>query len=57
MSTNATVEQLRRRAGDQPELAITRELQTGHWLMETHPETIADVVLERINTRVDESAA
>lgn len=57
VSTNATVEQLRRRAGDQPELAITRELQTGHWLMETHPETIAEVVLERIGTRVDESAA
>jgi pimeloyl-ACP methyl ester carboxylesterase len=50
VSTDHTVEQLRRRAGDRPELAITRELHTGHWLMETHPEVIAEVVLERINT-------
>ncbi|MDN5715924.1 MAG: alpha/beta fold hydrolase [Janibacter sp.] len=50
VSTDHTVEQLRRRAGDRPELAITRELHTGHWLMETHPEVIAEVVLERIAT-------
>lgn len=50
VSTDHTVEQLHRRAGDRPELAITRELHTGHWLMETHPEVIAEVVLERINT-------
>ncbi|KRE37398.1 hypothetical protein ASG73_06870 [Janibacter sp. Soil728] len=56
-STSYTVEEMRRRAGDRPELAITRELKTGHWLMETHPETIAEVVLERIATPAAEDAA
>ena len=57
VATQHTVEQLRRRAGDQPELAIIRPLETGHWLMETHPEVVADVVLERIGTRRDEALA
>ncbi|MEN3121243.1 MULTISPECIES: alpha/beta fold hydrolase [Janibacter] len=49
-STSYTAEQVRRRAGDRPELAITRELDAGHWLMETHPDVVADVVLELIAT-------
>ncbi|WP_068263846.1 alpha/beta fold hydrolase [Janibacter limosus] len=57
VSTAHTVEQLRRRAGDRPELAITRELKTGHWLMETHPEVIAEVVLERIADVGDQLAS
>lgn len=52
-STQHTVEQLRRRAGDRPELAITRELDAGHWLMETHPDVVAEVILERVRTRTD----
>lgn len=47
-STHFTVNQLRERAGEQVDLVHTLELDTGHWLMETHPETVADVVLERI---------
>lgn len=57
VATSYTVEQMRRRAGDRPELAITRELKTGHWLMETHPEVVAEVILERIRTRPDEALA
>ena len=57
VATTHTVEQLRRRAGDRPELAITRELDAGHWLMETHPDVVADVVLERIGSGRDEALA
>lgn len=47
-STRHTVNSLRERAGEQVDLVHTLELDTGHWLMETHPETIAEVVLDRI---------
>lgn len=47
-STNHTVNSLRERAGERVDLVHTLELDTGHWLMETHPETIADVIIERV---------
>ena len=47
-STRFTVNQLRERAGEQVDLVHTLELDTGHWLMETHPERVAEVVLDRI---------
>ena len=47
-STRYTVNKLRERAGDRPDLVHTLELAAGHWLMETHPDTIAEVVLDRI---------
>lgn len=46
-STNHTVNSLRERAGDRVDLVHTLEIDTGHWLMETHPETIAEVIIER----------
>ena len=33
------------------------ELDAGHWLMETHPDVVADVVLERIGSGRDEALA
>ncbi|WP_338748602.1 alpha/beta fold hydrolase [Janibacter alittae] len=46
-STRHTVNRLRERAGEQVDLVHTLELDTGHWLMETHPDTIAEVIIER----------
>lgn len=51
-ATNYTVNQLRERAGEHPDLVHTLELDTGHWLMETHPERVAEVVLDRIGLGV-----
>ncbi len=47
-STRYTVNRLRQRAGEQVDLVHTLELDTGHWLMETHPDTVADFILQRI---------
>lgn len=47
-STHFTVDQLRERAGEQLDLVHAVELDAGHWLMETHPGTVAEVVLDRI---------
>lgn len=47
-STSFTVNQLRERAGERSDLVHTLELDTGHWLMETHPECVAEVVLDRV---------
>lgn len=50
-ATRYTVNQLRGRAGDRTDLVHTLELDTGHWLMETHPDTVAEFVLDRIGRR------
>lgn len=47
-ATSSTVDQLRDRAGDRADLVHTLELNAGHWLMETHPEDVAEVVLDRV---------
>lgn len=52
VSTNHTVHQLRERAGERTDLAHALELDAGHWLLETHPETVAEVVLDRIGLGV-----
>lgn len=54
-STSFTINQLRERAGEEADLVHTLELATGHWLMETHPERVAEVILDRIG-RAPESA-
>ncbi len=55
-ATSFTVNQLRERAGERPDLVHTLELDTGHWLMETHPETVAEVVLHRVGATSDRLA-
>mgnify|MGYP001133232434 CR=1 FL=1 len=52
-ATSFTVNQLRERAGERADLVHTLELDTGHWLMETHPETVAEFVLQRVGAAVD----
>lgn len=47
-ATSFTVNQLRERAGERADLVHTLEVDTGHWLMETHPETVAEIVLDRV---------
>lgn len=47
-STRYTVNALRSRAGEQADLLHTLELDTGHWLMETHPDTVAEFILDRV---------
>lgn len=54
-STTFTVNHLRERAGERTELVQTLALATGHWLMETHPEQVAEFVLERVRTGGDEA--
>lgn len=50
VSTARTVELLRRRAGDGADMLVdTRELRTGHWLLETHPEEVTEAILGRIS--------
>ena len=51
-STSFTVNRLREKAGDDHDLVHAIELDTGHWLMETHPATVAEVVLDRIGLGV-----
>ena len=50
VATTHTVEQLRRRAGDRPELAITRELDAGHWLPEREAGRVAYAIADRISS-------
>ena len=55
-STSFTVNQLRERAGERADLVHTLEVDTGHWLMETHPDTVAQIVLDRVGVVRDRLA-
>lgn len=56
VSTGHTVKELHRRAGERTDLVHTEALQTGHWLPETHADTVARAILERVATRQDDAA-